>query len=95
MLHSCPHQHLLLAGYLWLDEALIQVQHHKVLHGVGDLVSTQTPQNQQLLEGIEPIFPLPGQRLSAKQLGAFWGDVPDPTLHKKYPSCLQAAIGAS
>lgn len=85
LLHSWPHQHFLLAGYLWLNEVPIQVQRHKVLHGVGDLISPQTPQNQQLLEGIKLNFPLPGQGLSAKQLGAFWEDVPDPAAPQEAP----------
>lgn len=54
----------------------IQVQCHEVLHGIGDLISPQTPQNQQLLEGIKLNIPLPRQGLSAKQL--FWGNGSDP-----------------
>lgn len=85
LLHSWPHQHILLAGYLWLNEAPIQVQCHKVLHGIGDLISPQTPQNQQLLEGIKLSFPFPRQGLSAKQLGAFYRDVPDPAAPQEAP----------
>jgi len=54
----------------------IQVQCHEVLHGIGDLISPQTPQNQQLLEGIKLNIPLPRQGLSAKQL--FWGNGSGP-----------------
>lgn len=72
------------------------MQRHKALHGVGDLISPQTPQNQQLLEGIEVSFPFPGQRLPAKQLGAFWGGMCQILqLPKKRPSCLQAATAVS
>lgn len=95
LLHSWPHQCCLLAGYLWLNEVPIQVQRHKVLHGVSDLISPQTPQNQQLLEGIKLSFPLPRQGLSAEQLGEFWGDVADPAAPRRHPSCLQAATGVS
>lgn len=88
LLHSWPHQCFLLAGYLWFNEVPVQVQHHKILHGVGDLISPQTPQNQQLLEGVKLSFPLPRQGLSAKQLGAFWGggeNVPDPVAPQEGP----------
>lgn len=60
LIHSWPHQCFLLAGYLRLNEASIQVQRHKVLHGIGHLISPQTPYNQQLLECIKLSFPLPG-----------------------------------
>lgn len=85
LIRSWPHQHFLLAGYLWLNEVPIQFQCHKVLHGVGDLISPQTPQNQQLLECIKLSLPLPRQGLSAKQLGAFWGDMPNPAAPQEAP----------
>lgn len=81
--------------YLRLNEGLIQVQCHKVLHGIGDLISPQTPQNQQLLKGIKPSIPLLGQGLSAKQLDIFfWGGMHQILqLLKKHPSYLQEAMG--
>lgn len=73
--------------YLRLNEGLIQVQCHKVLHGIGNLISPQTPQNQQLLEGIKLSIPLLGQGLSAKQLDIFFfgGDASDPAAPQEAP----------
>lgn len=42
---------------LGLNEAWFQVGGDKVLHGVGNLVSTQAAQDQQLLELVQVLIP--------------------------------------